>query len=76
MSEGHIELYRRLGWARRRRLNAGSGWELPVPATYVAGRDGVIAYAFADADWAQAGGAGGHRRRRRRRLAQAAETAG
>ena len=35
----------------RGRLNAGSGYELPVPATYVTGRDGVIAYAFADVDW-------------------------
>ena len=36
-----------------REVNAGSGWELPVPATYVAGRDGVIGYAFADADWSR-----------------------
>ena len=50
MTEAHIDLYRRLGWDIGR-LNAGSGWALPVPATYVAGPDGVIAYAFADADW-------------------------
>jgi peroxiredoxin len=50
MSEAHAELYRRLGWDVGQ-LNAGSGYELPVPATYVTGRDGVIAYAFADVDW-------------------------
>lgn len=50
MSDAHAELYRRLGWDVGR-LNAGSGYELPVPATYVTGRDGVIAYAFADVDW-------------------------
>ena len=74
MTEAHIDLYRRLGWDVGR-LNAGSGWALPVPATYVAGRDGVIAYAFADADWT---------RRAEpadivaavERLVQAAETAG
>ena len=26
---------------------------LPVPATYVAGRDGVIGFAFADPDWSR-----------------------
>ena len=36
-----------------RELNAGSGWELPVPASYVAGRDGVIGFAFADPDWSR-----------------------
>ena len=50
MTDGHAELYRRLGWDVGQ-LNAGSGYELPVPATYVTGRDGVIAYAFADVDW-------------------------
>ena len=50
MTEAHIELYLRLGW-NVAEVNAGSGWELPVPATYVAGSDGVIGYAFADADW-------------------------
>ena len=29
------------------------GWELPIPATYVTGRDGVIRFAFGDADWAR-----------------------
>lgn len=50
MTEAHAELYLRLGW-NVAEVNAGSGWELPVPATYVAGSDGVIGYAFADADW-------------------------
>ena len=39
MTEAHVELYRRLGWDVVR-LNADSGWELPVPATYVVARDG------------------------------------
>jgi peroxiredoxin len=50
MTEAHIDLYRRLGWDIER-FNAGSGWELPIPASYVADRDGVIGFAFADADW-------------------------
>jgi peroxiredoxin len=50
MTEAHAELYRRLGWDVGR-LNADSGYELPVPATYVTARDGTIAYAFADVDW-------------------------
>lgn len=32
---------------------AGTGWALPLPASYVVGRDGVVAHAFADADWAR-----------------------
>ena len=50
MTEAHAELYCRLGWDIGV-LNAGSGYELPVPATYVTASDGVIAYAFADVDW-------------------------
>ncbi|MFL5336140.1 MAG: peroxiredoxin-like family protein, partial [Geminicoccaceae bacterium] len=50
MTPEHAELYRRLGWDVGR-INAGSGYELPVPATYVTARDGVIGYAFADVDW-------------------------
>jgi peroxiredoxin len=52
MTEAHIDLYRRLGWDIER-FNAGSGWELPVPASYVVGRDAVIRYAFGDADWSR-----------------------
>ena len=33
--------------------DAPGGWVLPVPTTYVAGRDGVIAYSFGDANWAR-----------------------
>ena len=32
-------------------LNAGAGWAVPVPATYVVARDGTVAFAFADPDW-------------------------
>jgi peroxiredoxin len=74
MTQAHVELYRRLGWDIAR-FNAGSGWELPVPASYVAGPDAVIGYAFGDADWS--------RRaepedlvRAAERLAQAADAAG
>jgi peroxiredoxin len=52
MDQGHIELYRRLGW-NVADANAGSGWELPVPASYVTGRDGVIDFVFADPDWSR-----------------------
>jgi peroxiredoxin len=56
MTDDFTALYRRL--ARRfgleiPPLRPGSVWQLPIPATYVAGQDGVIRYAFADADWAQ-----------------------
>lgn len=34
-------------------LDDASPWELPIPATYVADRDGVIHFAFGDADWAR-----------------------
>ena len=33
--------------------DAPDGWVLPVPTTYVAGRDGVITYSFGDANWAR-----------------------
>lgn len=32
-------------------LNASTGWELPVPATYVVRPDRVIAASFANADY-------------------------
>ncbi|MCP5368717.1 MAG: AhpC/TSA family protein [Hyphomicrobiales bacterium] len=31
--------------------NGDGSWELPIPATYVIGRDGKVAYAFVDADY-------------------------
>ena len=56
MTEGGIELYSRPAarfGLKIPRLEAASGWELPIPATYVAGRDGVIRYAFGDAVWSR-----------------------
>lgn len=32
-------------------INAGTGWRLPIPATFVVGRDGRIAMARVDADY-------------------------
>lgn len=56
MTERAIALYLRLA-ARFgltiSGLDPASDWELPIPATYVAGRDGVIRFAFGDADWAR-----------------------
>jgi peroxiredoxin len=52
MSEAQVTLYRGFGLDLEV-LNAGSGWSLPVPATYVAGRDGALAFAYGDADWAR-----------------------
>jgi peroxiredoxin len=49
MSDGQAALYRSFGLD----LAAAHGWGLPVPATYVAGHDGRIAYAFADPDWSR-----------------------
>jgi peroxiredoxin len=56
MTEGGTQLYARL--AARFGLvipgqDAAGGWELPIPATYVAGDDGIIGYAFGDADWSR-----------------------
>lgn len=56
MTQAFTALYRRL--ARRFGLETpevdpAAGWRLPIPATYVAGRDGVIRFAFADEDWAR-----------------------
>ena len=31
--------------------NGDGSWSLPVPGTYVIGRDGIVAYHFADADY-------------------------
>jgi peroxiredoxin len=53
MSPAQIAYYRDKRELDLPALGAGTGWELPLPATYVVGRDGVVAYAFADADWAQ-----------------------
>ena len=34
-------------------VNGDDSWELPVPATYVIGKDDVIRYAFVDPDYTQ-----------------------
>lgn len=34
-------------------VNGAAAWELPVPATYVIGRDGIIRAAFVEADYTQ-----------------------
>jgi peroxiredoxin len=52
MDDAHAALYARFG-RDLPKLHAGSGWELPISATYVADRDGRIAYAFAHPDWAK-----------------------
>lgn len=49
MSDGQAGLYRSFGLD----LSALNDWGVPIPATYVAGRDGRIAYAFADPDWSR-----------------------
>ncbi len=33
------------------RFNGDTTWELAIPATYVIGQDGIVAYAAADADY-------------------------
>ena len=33
------------------RFNGDSTWELPIPATYLVGRDGVVAWAGVDVDY-------------------------
>jgi peroxiredoxin len=48
--EAHVAFYRRLGIDLAAR-HGGAGWSLPLPATYVVGRDGVIVYRFVDPDW-------------------------
>ena len=34
-------------------INGDESWELPIPATYVLGRDGLVQYAFADPDYTE-----------------------
>jgi peroxiredoxin len=50
LGEAHIAYYRRRGLDMPA-CHAGTGWELPLPATYVLRPDGSIAFVFADADW-------------------------
>jgi peroxiredoxin len=45
-----LPVYRRWGIVLPER-NGDDSWELPVPGTFVVGRDGFIRYAFADSDY-------------------------
>ncbi len=49
MEEGLIGYYREID-RDVAGMNGSMAWELPVPATYVIDRDGVIRYAFVDLD--------------------------
>lgn len=52
MSEAQAALY--LGYGLDvHRINASGDWSLPVPATYVVARDGVVTLAFAEPDWSR-----------------------
>lgn len=50
MTEEHAAYYRGQGLDFPS-INAGTGWELPLPGAYVVGQDGIITFAFADPDW-------------------------
>lgn len=52
MSDSHAALYERFGLDLAQ-VNAGAGWALPIPATYVVGGDGVVTFAYAEVDWAR-----------------------
>jgi peroxiredoxin len=47
----HVALYERAALDLAS-LHEGAGWTLPLPATYVAGQDGTVRFAFVDPDWA------------------------
>jgi peroxiredoxin len=53
MSPAQVAYYRDQCGLDLPAMGADTDWELPLPATYVVGGDGVVAYAFATADWAQ-----------------------
>ena len=48
----HVALYGRTG-IDLAGLHDGAGWTLPLPATNVVGRDGIVRYVFVDPDWAR-----------------------
>lgn len=50
MSEAHAALYMRLG-VELPALQAGLGWELPIPASFVVAQDATIVHAFTDPDF-------------------------
>lgn len=45
MEEGLVDYYKGIG-RRVDHMNGSTAWEVPVPATYVVGTDGVIQYAY------------------------------
>ncbi len=52
MTEEHAAYYRNQG-VDLPAINAGTGWELPLPGAYVVGQDGIITFAFAEPDWSR-----------------------
>jgi peroxiredoxin len=50
MDDGAKQTLRGIGLDLEKR-NAGGGWTLPVPGTFVIDRSGKIAYAHVDADY-------------------------
>jgi peroxiredoxin len=53
MTPGQLAYYRDRCGLDLPAIAAGTGWQVPVPATYVVAPDGIVAYAFADPDWAR-----------------------
>lgn len=53
MSPAQVAYYRDKCGLDLPALGAETEWELPLPATYVVRRDGVVIYGFAAADWAE-----------------------
>jgi peroxiredoxin len=45
-------VYRR-GFVNLPFVNGDDSWELPIPATYIIDRDGIVLYASADEDYAE-----------------------
>jgi peroxiredoxin len=44
------DIYRSFGFDLEK-SNGNDTWELPIPATYIVSPDGIIEYAFVDADY-------------------------
>ncbi len=47
----YLEQHYRRVFINLQNSNGDVSWELPIPATYVIGRDGIVKFAFADADF-------------------------
>ena len=45
------QVYRQVFKIALPEFNGSDSWELPIPATLVIGRDGIISYAFVDPDY-------------------------